>query len=185
MDPIKFACSHCSRKIRAKQSLAGRTGKCPSCGGKITVPAIKAVTSEPAKPVSEPSKPIEESSIASPPQVVCSVCGRSNPKDAVKCHHCSAWVNKPPARPATDQTLAPARPANDFRNPPQPPGSFKVVPVGYYILYALCTIGLYWLAWFDRVYRELHTQGHTATTPGKAVGFLHYPSGRSYWIYSD
>ena len=36
---IRFLCQHCGFKLNVKQSLAGKRGICPSCQGKIEIPA--------------------------------------------------------------------------------------------------------------------------------------------------
>src|SRR2546423_13177039 len=35
---IQFTCD-CGKSIRVKEELAGRTGRCPECGAKLTIPA--------------------------------------------------------------------------------------------------------------------------------------------------
>jgi len=35
---IEFPCQHCKRPVRYRDSYAGKQGRCPSCGGKVTVP---------------------------------------------------------------------------------------------------------------------------------------------------
>ncbi len=36
--PIEFRCEHCNKEIRAPETTAGRTGKCPHCKGLNYVP---------------------------------------------------------------------------------------------------------------------------------------------------
>ncbi len=45
--PISFTCKACGRPLRVKDSLAGRTGKCPGCGNSILVPDDRARPAEP------------------------------------------------------------------------------------------------------------------------------------------
>ena len=35
---IQVACSGCGTKLKVKDELAGRSGKCPKCGGKVKIP---------------------------------------------------------------------------------------------------------------------------------------------------
>ena len=36
---IRITCQHCSVSLQVKDRLAGRTGKCPACGGRIVIPS--------------------------------------------------------------------------------------------------------------------------------------------------
>jgi hypothetical protein len=47
--PIAISCPHCDWKGRVKDELAGKTGKCPTCGEKIPIPrqAARAVDEDP------------------------------------------------------------------------------------------------------------------------------------------
>lgn len=59
---ISFSCS-CGKKINAKDEHAGKKGKCPQCGGMITVPmlaAAGAASRSAAKPRSAAPPPIDE-----------------------------------------------------------------------------------------------------------------------------
>jgi len=40
-DKIEFPCSHCGAAVRTAASLAGKKGKCPTCGGIFTIPAAQ------------------------------------------------------------------------------------------------------------------------------------------------
>ena len=41
---IEFDCSHCGQHLRIKEELAGKQGKCPACGERISVPIPGAAT---------------------------------------------------------------------------------------------------------------------------------------------
>jgi hypothetical protein len=48
---IQVACSGCGAKLKVKDELAGRSGKCPKCGAKVQIPipaAVPATEPEPA-----------------------------------------------------------------------------------------------------------------------------------------
>ena len=42
--PIRFACPSCSKSIKAPAKFAGKTGECPNCGSRMTIPGESAVT---------------------------------------------------------------------------------------------------------------------------------------------
>ena len=44
--PIRVKCRSCSKEIRLKDSAAGKTLKCPDCGGKVRVPEPEPVEEE-------------------------------------------------------------------------------------------------------------------------------------------
>ena len=50
---ITFHCSHCSKKIEAQDSAAGKWGKCPSCHNKVYVPDIHADANLKLAPIDE------------------------------------------------------------------------------------------------------------------------------------
>jgi len=39
---VTLTCPQCQKKLRVKDELAGRTGKCPACGSRVTIPALQA-----------------------------------------------------------------------------------------------------------------------------------------------
>lgn len=43
---IRIVCPGCGVKIKAKEKLAGKTRKCPKCGGKIVVPELGTIAPE-------------------------------------------------------------------------------------------------------------------------------------------
>jgi predicted RNA-binding Zn-ribbon protein involved in translation (DUF1610 family) len=61
----QVTCGSCNKTIRYPASKAGLSGKCPGCGNKITLPALKKPVSA---PVAEEAKPIPTPvAIVSPP----------------------------------------------------------------------------------------------------------------------
>src|SRR5262245_4875116 len=46
---IGFPCPGCGAQLKVKDELAGKRGKCPSCGKRMTVPADPSATAVPAR----------------------------------------------------------------------------------------------------------------------------------------
>lgn len=40
---INFACRHCGKTIKCKESLSGKPANCPACGERITVPPLRVI----------------------------------------------------------------------------------------------------------------------------------------------
>ncbi len=40
--PIRFACPSCTKSIKAPAKFAGKTGECPNCGSRMTIPSESA-----------------------------------------------------------------------------------------------------------------------------------------------
>lgn len=40
---ISFACRHCGKAIKCKESLSGKPANCPACGERITVPPLRVI----------------------------------------------------------------------------------------------------------------------------------------------
>jgi DNA-directed RNA polymerase subunit RPC12/RpoP len=51
---ISFECAQCGKKLKAPDSAAGRSSKCPACGGKVTCPAVAPAAKAPSKPAASP-----------------------------------------------------------------------------------------------------------------------------------
>ncbi|MBN2024711.1 MAG: hypothetical protein JW809_18175 [Pirellulales bacterium] len=48
---IQVACTHCGVRLNAKEELAGKTRKCPKCGGLVAIPQPTAASDEPTVPL--------------------------------------------------------------------------------------------------------------------------------------
>ncbi len=68
---LHVKCGHCGKHCTAPERLAGRTAKCPACGGSVTIPAIADAAAPTAKPVltSLRDVPPEPVGIDSPPDL--------------------------------------------------------------------------------------------------------------------
>jgi hypothetical protein len=58
--PIAIACPHCDWKGRVKDELAGKTGKCPTCGELVPIPAAKAKGAPPPFPGAKKSTLVDD-----------------------------------------------------------------------------------------------------------------------------
>ncbi len=83
---IVFSCQ-CGKQIKVADKFAGRSGKCPACGGAITIPHPEPVDADPdliyaalgANTQSDP-EPAASSE--------CNACGKTMPNGSVLCLHC-------------------------------------------------------------------------------------------------
>lgn len=107
---INFHCS-CGQRLQVPDEMAGRTGKCPSCGAAVLVPGAPAAPAAPPPPA--PPPPVVQSPPAAgagaappvppaPPAVVppaaesgtksCPHCGGVILANARKCKHCGEYL---------------------------------------------------------------------------------------------
>ncbi len=95
--PISVDCSNCGKTLRAKDSAAGKTAKCPSCGELITIPQVDEVyevyDAEDAGGDEAGTQLAGGDSYDSPAlpdagRCPCSVCGEMISEKAKKCRHC-------------------------------------------------------------------------------------------------
>jgi len=125
--PIPVQCGSCRKRFSAKEQLAGRTVKCPQCGGALTIPAScpepetvrretessdeDALAPPPAR-VAEPSTSAGASgeSTASTPEVACPSCNATLKTGAVLCVQCGYNLR-------TGQKLEASRRADDQTAP--------------------------------------------------------------------
>ena len=102
------------------------------------------------------------------------------------------WSGYPAAHPAGSPVppysghgspAPPIQPMGPYGYPGLPIQPIKVVEVPLTVLWLFLTLNIYQLFWLWRIFRELHTRGMTATTPGKAVGFLFIPFFNFVWVF--
>ena len=60
---ITFACANCQKKLQVPDEAAGKKGKCPSCGGMNTIPAVSRAVEQPVQSVL-PKAGIESNALA-------------------------------------------------------------------------------------------------------------------------
>jgi len=117
---IELACEKCGRRGAAKDEWAGRSVRCPGCGGAIVVPGAAAEPDAPAQ--GPPRQPGTASRTASNSRPVAA----SRPSSASTAR--SATEKKPPTSPAArtsaaaaaSRSASPARPRKPSPAPPQP-----------------------------------------------------------------
>jgi hypothetical protein len=68
---------------------------------------------------------------------------------------------------------------------PAPSVPIKKHSAALFPLWFYLTLGIYWLFWLHRTYKDIHAHapGATTITPGKAVGFLFIPFFNIYWFF--
>lgn len=109
-------------QFQAQPHLAGKTVACPSCGGRLTVPAASA---SPARSTPAPNRAAPGPAVSAPvaaPQIVACQCGAKFQADAnlagktVRCPTCQRPLRIPVAGRAVPPALvsAPAQPADGF-----------------------------------------------------------------------
>lgn len=99
--PIHAACPHCAKSIKAPDHLAGKSGKCPSCGGVVPIPPPK-----PFDPLSvlddgtrEPSEEARGKISTRAETAACPYCGGEIVPDMRKCRHCGEFLATGPSIP--------------------------------------------------------------------------------------
>lgn len=55
---IRFTCQHCHRTLKVSDDKAGRRGKCPKCGGMVTVPSSTPDSPHAGQPPAEQDDPL-------------------------------------------------------------------------------------------------------------------------------
>lgn len=117
-DKIEFPCSQCGRAVRTPAAMAGKKGKCPSCGAVFEIPAVKP--SLPSR-LPTPSRSAASRTSASPPALPArtSAPAASEPSPNVR-PSTPATVFTPAtgAAPAGPDVFACARCGKTLRMPP-------------------------------------------------------------------
>ncbi len=90
--PISVDCPQCGKTLRAKDAAAGKTAKCPSCQGLITIPMLDEVyDAEEAgadETESEYGSSYDSPAVPEAGRRACSACGEMISEMAKKCRHC-------------------------------------------------------------------------------------------------
>ena len=95
--PISVDCSHCGKTLKAKDSAAGKTAKCPSCQELITIPLIDEVYD--AEEAGEPDAEFagvnsyDMPAIPGEGRTACPACGEMIAERAKKCRHCGEFLD--------------------------------------------------------------------------------------------
>lgn len=94
---IHVKCTFCGKQIKAKDSSAGKRGKCPDCGGTIQIPNLPeqeeeiydaSLTGEDDTFGLEDYDPNEGETISSANRKPCPSCGEDIARSAAKCRFC-------------------------------------------------------------------------------------------------
>ena len=60
---IQFGCPHCGMKLQVRAELAGRSGPCPACKGRLTVPYVAPLLPVPTGPISGPASSLHQAGL--------------------------------------------------------------------------------------------------------------------------
>ena len=116
---IEFTCQACGHVLKLRDEAAGKRGRCPSCGGAVSVPATPTSASTPPVASAAPAGPAPSVPTPSPaPQTkACPDCGNPLPLMAVICVKCGLnlktgkklqTVFEPPEGPAEEEPPPPS-----------------------------------------------------------------------------
>lgn len=89
--PLDFDCTHCRRRIRAPEELAGKKAKCPQCQQVVDVPEPVYQAEEIAPPPAPPGAPFDaEAGETAGERRPCPMCGEQILVSALKCRFCGS-----------------------------------------------------------------------------------------------
>lgn len=119
--PVRFACPHCTTKLKAPDDKTGSKTKCPKCGGAVEVPAQDSPFAfEPAEPPAKPTQ--KESPLV---RFRCALCGvvLERPEkfagEQFKCPSCQQLILIPKPKPKEIPPMAPV--LGELLEDPEPP----------------------------------------------------------------
>jgi DNA-directed RNA polymerase subunit RPC12/RpoP/ribosomal protein L40E len=124
---ISFSCDGCGKRFTVGDQAAGKTGKCPGCGGKIVAPALPIVGQSRVIAVKESAEIVQSRSMPSEPSrhlteyKACLYCGESILVNAIKCRYCGEMLDERLRTQVVPQHAAPIQqPPQYFPQPAQP-----------------------------------------------------------------
>jgi predicted RNA-binding Zn-ribbon protein involved in translation (DUF1610 family) len=122
---IEFYCQSCGGAIKVPDSLAGQTGRCPSCGAAVTAPLPSAVSPAPVVAVAPATQEPMEA------KIVCSSCGTANTAvpalGQTACGKCGADLLKNETAPTAAIASQPQAVPSNRPSPNQPATPSQVV----------------------------------------------------------
>jgi DNA-directed RNA polymerase subunit RPC12/RpoP len=77
-DSIRFTCTSCGKNLKSSQTMAGKMGKCPTCGKQFTVPEVHI----------ELDDDFDDLQLAPPDTKYCHQCGQLISRLAELCTGC-------------------------------------------------------------------------------------------------
>ena len=107
--PIQLTCA-CGKQLKAPDSAAGTTAKCPTCGVRLSVPVSTSVFEDPhsANRAVAPSGPTNLNAVTreqstNRQEKTCPLCGELVLAVAKKCRFCREWLNSAQPNVNTDR----------------------------------------------------------------------------------
>lgn len=87
---INFSCGNCGKPLQVEDRRAGKIGKCPQCGERVTVPASEDAFLD--TDFSLYDQPQSEGQQLNQP---CPMCGEMIPQDSASCPSCGEHLQHP------------------------------------------------------------------------------------------